>query len=171
MEGAQKDRIKRQIEIAANVGIVIVALVIVASFIGNYRSQQSPSHQSVALGSTFVLKDVNWRSNGQSVVLALSTTCHFCTDSAGFYQRLVKAAKQQRLQTVAVFPQPTDEAHSYLEKEGVSVDETRQADFSSLQISGTPTLLLVDGAGLVKKVWVGKLSGEKENEVLAQLAR
>jgi hypothetical protein len=37
---------------------------------------------------------------------------------------------------------------------------------ASLGTSGTPTLFLLDAHGIVKKVWVGKLSPDREAEVL-----
>jgi len=36
-------------------------------------------------------------------------------------------------------------------------------------ISGTPTILLVDKKGVISDLWVGKLTEEKEAEVLAKL--
>jgi len=53
----------------------------------------------------------------------------------------------------------------------VQVDEIKHADFQSLQVGGTPTLLLVDSKGIVQKVWLGKLSEAKEKEVLDQSCR
>jgi hypothetical protein len=53
----------------------------------------------------------------------------------------------------------------------VQVDEVKHANFQSLQIGGTPTLLLVDSNGIVQKVWLGKLSETKEKEVMDQSRR
>jgi hypothetical protein len=44
----------------------------------------------------------------------------------------------------------------------------RKGDLAHLGIPYTPTLLLLDGAGVVTKRWVGKLSAEKENVVLQE---
>jgi hypothetical protein len=70
---------------------------------------------------------------------------------------------------VAVFPQTAEEGRSYLANEGVKILDVRQASFSTIQISGTPTLLLIDENGAVKRVWVGKLSPLEEKKVLSQL--
>lgn len=40
-----------------------------------------------------------------------------------------------------------------------------------LGIRGTPTLILVDATGNVRKVWIGKLPTEKESDVLDELLR
>lgn len=105
------------------------------------------------------------------MVLAISTTCHFCNESAPFYDELVSQCKQQHVRTIAVLPQPTVEAESYLKDKGIAVDEVRQAILSGLRINGTPTLLLVDGGGIVRSVWIGKLESSGEKEVLAKLSR
>lgn len=167
MENIHK-RIGRKIEIAANVGIVIVAILIVTVWITNFRKQAAEPGR-IATGAKFAVTDVNWRGNGKTMVLALATTCHFCTESAGFYRELVQYCNSHNIPTVAVFPQTAEEGRSYLAKEGVKIDDVRQASFSTIQISGTPTLLLIDENGAVKRVWVGKLSPGEEKKVFSQL--
>jgi thioredoxin-related protein len=169
MNGSLKDNFRKQIEVAANVGIIIVALAIGVTLIRNSRGDQSQPHQTIKIGSKLAVKDTNWGANGRSIVLALSTTCHFCAESSGFYQKVVRLAQQQHLHTIAVFPQSIPEVQAYLNKQGIAVDETKQAELSSLDINGTPTLLLVDENGIVCNVWIGKLSAEKEKDMLAKL--
>ena len=53
----------------------------------------------------------------------------------------------------------------------MTVDEIRQATLSDLEISGTPTLLLLDRSGVVKQVWFGKLQAEREGDVVTALAK
>lgn len=160
--------IAKKIEAAANVAIIIAAAAIIFIFVRNY-TRKPTEPPTVALGAKFALKNVNWQSSQKNIVLGVSTTCHFCTESAGFYRELVKQCKQQHVHTIAVLPQSTAEAESYLKNEGVEVDEIRQSTLSDLEISGTPTLVLVGGDGIVKDVWVGKLEDNREKEVLAKL--
>ena len=167
MEDVQR-QIGKKIEIAANIGIVIVAILAVTVWITNSR-KQTAGPGSIAVGTKFAITDVNWRGNGKTMVLALATTCHFCTESAGFYRELVQYCNSHNIPTVAVFPQTADEGRSYLTNEGVKVNDVRQASFSTIQVSGTPTLLLIDENGAVKRVWVGKLSPDEEKRVLSQL--
>jgi len=167
MEDTHK-QIGKKIEIVANAGIVIVAIVIVAVWLTNFRKQTTEPGK-IAVGTKFAITDINWRGNGKTMVLALATTCHFCTESAGFYRELVQYCNSHNIPTVAVFPQTADEGRSYLTNEGVKVNDVRQASFSTIQVSGTPTLLLIDENGAVKQVWVGKLSPHDEKKVLSQL--
>jgi len=84
-----------------------------------------------------------------------------------FFHRLGEAG----LKTVAVLPQPLAEARQYLDGAGVHVDELRQIPLNTLGVRGTPTMLLVNDAGVVVDVWVGKLPTEQENQVLAALKK
>jgi peroxiredoxin len=159
--------IAKKIEVGANIAIVIVAVMIGALFIRNYTGRpQSPGQISV--GTKFALQDVNWKTNEKNLVFALSTNCHFCSESADFY-RQVAQAKAKNVRTIAVFPQSVAAAREYTNKMGIEFDEVRQAGLSGLEISGTPTLLIIDNAGKVRSVWVGKLPPQTEKEVLARV--
>ena len=167
----KKTGLAKKIELAANIGIVIVAVLAIILFIRNYTQRQGDLQRTVALGSKFALKNVDWKAADKNLVFAVSTTCHFCTESAPFYRKLVEQCKQQHVHTVAVLPQTPAEAQAYLSGEGVTVDEIRQSPLSALDVSGTPTLVLVDQTGIVKHVWVGKLPSTKENEVVTTLSQ
>lgn len=161
-------RAAKKIEMVANIGIIIAAVILIFVFVRNYTAK-SATGPMITAGAKFGLKDVSWQANSKNMVLAVSTTCHFCTESAPFYRELVSQCKQQHVHTIAVLPQSVAEAESYLKNEGVTVDEVRQATLHDLEINGTPTLLLVDGSGTVKNVWLGKLPDDKEKEVLSKL--
>jgi hypothetical protein len=117
----------------------------------------------------FDLADAGWQAHEKNIILALSTTCHFCTESAGFYRELVQSCKQQHVRTIAVLPQSTKDAELYLKNEGVVVDEIRQVTLPEVEINSTPTLLFVDSHGVVKNAWFGKLPKDKEKEVFTKL--
>ncbi|PYP91445.1 MAG: hypothetical protein DMG65_07630 [Candidatus Angelobacter sp. Gp1-AA117] len=168
MENTSPKPLVRWIETAANVAIIIVAVAIVAVFAKNHFYPSQQPRPSISAGAKLNSQPVDWAANGKNVVLVLSTTCHFCKESSGFYQRLTQDCRNAHTRTVAFFPQTPEEAQNYLKSESVQVDQVIRADFKNLEIGGTPTLLLVDGSGIVKKVWLGKLDDQKEREVLAQ---
>ena len=170
MENSSPRPAAKWLEGAANVSIIIVAVVIVVFFARNYFSSSKTSLPTIAAGANLTGQPVNWQDSQKNVVLVLSTTCHFCKESSGFYRKLAEDCRSHA-RTVAFFPQAPQEAQAYLNAEDVQVDEVKHADFQSLQIGGTPTLLLVDSKGVVQKVWLGKLSEAKEKEVLNQSCR
>ncbi|HEY6328194.1 MAG TPA: hypothetical protein VI756_02575, partial [Blastocatellia bacterium] len=102
-------------------------------------------------------------------ILAVAEGCHFCSESADFYKRIAKAVAGSETHLVVVLPQEVSEGRRYLSGLGVDVADVRKASLDSLGVAGTPTLILVDNSGLVKKVWVGKLSPEGEADVLNSL--
>ncbi|HEU5415414.1 MAG TPA: hypothetical protein VFW31_16725 [Candidatus Angelobacter sp.] len=160
--------ITKKIEIATNIAIIMTALVIAASFVRNYE-KKNDEPKAIAAGETLRLKDLQWQSENKTLVLALSTNCHFCNESAEFYKRLVIECKRRKIQTVAIFPQPVIESTAHLQSLGIAVDQVRQVFLPQIRITGTPTLLLVDHFGTVDHVWIGKLTSKRENEVFVQL--
>lgn len=170
--------LSKKLESAANVAtIVLVVLVgwtlLRANFapspVAGANGQQPPAPKVGLNLNQTPLKDINWATNKNTLVLGLQTTCHFCTDSAPFFQKLALAASGNT-KIVAVLPQTVDESKQYLSKLGVRVDEIRTAPLSSINVSGTPTIMLVNDKGVVKNVWVGKLQEEQQTQVLTAIA-
>ena len=64
------------------------------------------------------------------------------------------------LKTVAVLPQPVVESEQFLSGEGVHVDQVKQVAMGGIGVMGTPTMILVNSAGVVTKVWSGKVKPE-----------
>jgi len=50
--------------------------------------------------------------------------------------------------------------------EGLTVDGLYDQPLRSLGVTATPTLLLVDTRGIVKKAWIGQLTPALEKEVV-----
>jgi hypothetical protein len=81
----------------------------------------------------------------------------------------VEAAAAKNVKLIAVVPHSSAEGREYLNGLSVPITEVRQTSFDSIGVTGTPTLILLDDQGAVAEVWVGKLSPEKESEVLGRL--
>lgn len=161
----------RKIELLANVSIILVALLIAGVLLRNYFAPAQPEPiAGIPVGNKVQLPDVDWERNGKTLLLVLKKGCHFCTESAPFYQRLVReTAGRGNVRLVAVLPDEVDESKQYLGDLGIPLDEVRQASPYSLGVGGTPTLILVDGAGKVSASWVGRLAPDKETDVLNRL--
>jgi hypothetical protein len=69
-----------------------------------------------------------------------------------------------------VFPGDPEKGREYLRSLRVPITDVRQGKPPSLPIRGTPTLLLVDRDGIVRKVWAGQLSPEGERDVIETVA-
>ncbi|HVS83962.1 MAG TPA: hypothetical protein VHE60_19685 [Pyrinomonadaceae bacterium] len=171
--------LSKKIELIANVAIIVVACLLATVLVKNYfftkPSQQANKSESQRVQSesqpvdspTVSSLNIDWRQSKQTLLLAVSSTCHFCSESAPFYKKLAQNKGDTRL--VAVLPQPVEEGRKYLATLGVSVDEVRQSSLDQIGVHGTPSLLLVDASGVVKNFWVGRLPPDQEATVLDAL--
>ncbi|MBI1765918.1 MAG: hypothetical protein HYR56_31315 [Acidobacteria bacterium] len=160
----------KKIEIAANISIIFVAvmisLVLTKKF---YFNPQTNTIPSVPIGKKLSFPDVDWTKSERSVVLALQEGCHFCSDSAPFYQQLVYETSKRKIPVIAVLPQPIDKGQSYVANLKVSISSVKQAPLKSIGVQGTPAVLLINSQGEVTDGWLGKLQPNKELEVLSKL--
>jgi Redoxin len=131
-------------------------------------ASSSSRRQSIQAGTKISLPGIDWSKSTRTVVLALSTTCHFCSESGPFYQKL-EQQKGGNVGLIAVLPQPVEDGRKYLNKLSVKTTDVVQASLSSIGVSGTPTLLLVDKNGAVTASWVGKLSDGEAAKVINQV--
>lgn len=163
----------KRIENVSNVAVTIVCLamlvVLVTRFYSPQRQEKGNALTPPPVGTKLAVKNLDWTQRDRTLILAVSTQCHFCTASAGFYQRLSTQAKLKNVRIVAVFPQPESEAKTYFQGLNVPVTEIYRAPLSEVSVSGTPTIIMVDRSGVITKAWVGQLTPPKENEVLSQL--
>ena len=120
-----------------------------------------PVPESLAIGA-----------NG-AITLFVSQNCHFCTESMGFYRRL--SASRPKSCDIRVYAigrkelENREDVQAYLAGNGVTLDGSEVMDIRGVGISGTPTIVLRDTSGLVRGVWVGKLSETQEDEVLSKV--
>ena len=165
----------KRLELVANIAIVLVAITLIAvlakRFIFSDGSQNKATDQIQSnVGARVAQLDIDWSKNDKNLLLVLSNSCRYCTESAPFYKRLVQErTKRDTFRLTAVLPQPVDEGRSYLNGLGVAIDDIKQLSPGAIRIRGTPTLLLVNSVGVVTEEWLGKLPPEKENEVLSRL--
>ena len=166
--------ITQRLEFLTNLAIIVAAVLLSVVLIKSYllpdNSKNGPRESRVTAGVQVSLPGVDWSNNNQTLLLVLQKGCHFCTESAAFYQRLVReTAGHGNIHLIAVLPQATDESKKYLDDLGVAIEEVKQAKLDSIGVPGTPTLILVNDQGVVMTSWVGKLSADDEAKVLRRL--
>src|SRR5947207_1761138 len=104
------EKMSKRIEIAANISIIIAALLGSLILIRNHLFEKRPIadraetektsvRREPLVGSPVSLPNVDWAKNGQTLLIVLSKDCHFCAESAPFYKRIVlEATKRQVFQ-------------------------------------------------------------------------
>lgn len=164
-------------EAAANAAIVVAAAILCTVLVKVYllphqahatSSPHGPPGIVAGASLSSALPGVDWRKNGHTLVLGISTECHFCTASAPFF-RTIAAHAGSHLKIVAVLPQPVNAGQEYLAREGVRVDQVLQLPLGRIGVRGTPTMILADGGGVVTNVWVGEQSPAEQPSVLRVL--
>lgn len=168
------NNLNKQINLALNLLIAVLLVSIGVVVIRHYRHSGRPSvpprDYGVPTGSKVSLSGIDWEKNGQTLLLVLDTGCQYCTASAPFYQKLVReTAHNRRVQLIAALPQEISNSKQYLSGLNVPIDEIRQSTLTALGVKGTPTLILINSKGEVMQSWPGKLSSDKEREVLLKL--
>lgn len=179
-----------RVQIAAHISIILVSLLGAVVLVKNHLLRPSaerasetkpaapagpreaspfvpPKPPAISQGTRLSVDGVEWGSTSKTIVLALSSKCKFCTESAPFYQRLATFLNERKdVRLIAVFPQDVSEGKKYLDELKVPVAEVKQAYLSTMGVRGTPTVIIVDSSGVVTESWVGRLSADKEAEVL-----
>lgn len=107
-----------------------------------------------------------------TLIMVLRSACRFCTESLPLYAEIVKRrdAVGAALKVVAVSLDDQATLDRYLDQHGVHVDRSVSIVGSKWRpVMSTPTLLLVDSRGEVRRIWVGKLSADRERALLDDL--
>lgn len=165
-------KVHQKVEFVANILIIIVAIALGGVLVQKYffaAPNSRPERVQPVVGAKMEILDVGWSQQPKTLILALQTGCHFCNESAPFYQRVIETVKGKNIRLVAVFPTDAEKGKAHLNKLGLTDIEVRSSSLDSLQVSGTPTLILTDEKGEITDYWVGKLSADKEDEVISKL--
>jgi thiol-disulfide isomerase/thioredoxin len=165
--------IQKKVEFAANIAILLVAIVLGYVLIKQFvfpspAAGPGPTKQP-EIGAKINLPDTDFSTSDKTLVMAIRKGCHFCSDSAPFYQKLAQIAAEKHIRLIAAFPHSVEEGEGYLKELNVPITEMKQADYAALNVGGTPTLILTDKNGQAQKVWLGKLPADKEAEVISSL--
>jgi peroxiredoxin len=182
------ERLMKRVEFVANIliiGVAVLACVVLLRSLvwggtalpekatTGARRAAAPASPGVplAVGRRISLPGIDWAAHEQTVVLVLSTQCHYCTESAPFYRRLLSEIRKRgsKRAAVAMLPQAPADAARYLSSLGLAVDSIVHAPPSALGLSGTPSVLVINSQGIVQRVWLGRLPEKKENDVLGYL--
>lgn len=166
------EKINQKIELVANIFIILLVLGIGIVLVQNYLLAAPPNRQvqiEPKIGSQMNAPDVDWSQQPKTLILALKAGCRFCNESAPFYKRVVETVKDKNIKLVAVFPTEIEESAKHLNELGLTNVEVKRSSLGSLQVGGTPTLILTDNKGEITDYWVGKLSPDEETKVLNKL--
>ena len=170
---SRKILIKR-LEVATNIAVLLVAVALLAALATTWlKPSPAPVYETgLRQGATVQpIPSIQFSAATRTLLLVLSTKCGYCEQSLPFYKRLIQenstAANQVRI--VGLFSNSEAEVDEYKKRNSLALTTVANVDPGTFQVTGTPTLILVDAQGKVKDLWIGKLSTSDEQQVLGTI--
>jgi thioredoxin-related protein len=165
----QKAKLKNYLETTTNCAVIIVAVVVLSLFVRDwFNVRTNPTTEpGIHRGQKLDNPPVTLKSV-RTLLIAMATTCHYCSESVGFYNRLAKMNENLKngSDIVAIFPNSADDVNRYATEHELKVPVVPSVNFAALHLSATPTIILLDNKGGVQDFWIGKLSENTEAEVI-----
>src|SRR5260221_1310627 len=161
------------LERSANVAMIVAAAVFVAAqvrgLIGSGGAAPKAAAAAYAPGDEAPRLDgVEYGKAKRSVLVFVNSECHFCTASMPFYKSLMANRKVASTETIvmAVSRDSPKDLDAYIQQHGVGFDRLISMGREvNPRMRLTPTVFVVDGAGKIVKVFVGKLDEAMETEL------
>ena len=167
-------KIKNFIEVASNVAVVVVALVVVISFIRGYISPSPPVRLQGGLqkGTQFPqVMGIDFSKSQRTLLVALDPNCESCVESLPFFKSLADKlySKSNEAKMVAVFESSEEPTKRYVRENQLKADAVFGVDFKALNLNAIPAIILIDNRGTVIDFWLGKPSNSIEDQIIKQL--
>lgn len=168
------EKLKTTVETVSNVALILVSVVFLAMLASAYISKPGAEQLKTGLqrGQKFAdFPHVDYQNSENTLLLFLNTECEYCRTSFPFYQQLIEARRLRGGNTriVSVFPNSSEEAAQYMKRNQLPVEVVASVNFNEINLTGTPTMVLLDRAGVVKDFWVGKIPEKEEAQVINSL--
>ncbi len=160
--------------LGVNIVIAIAVLVIAGVIVKRHffapptNSEKLQQQKQMLLGTHINVPNVSWEQNGKSLVFFLIKDCTYCTSSAPFYRQIIQEAEKRQVKWLAILPNSVEEGKQYLQSLNLPIENVQSASLASYNIPGTPSLLFVNSAGIIKGAWLGA-KPTREKEMLDEL--
>jgi hypothetical protein len=153
-----------------NGAALLCAASLLWQFAKQYFPEQPPERLTIREGQNIYIDNYDWPATQRTVLLAVSTTCQQCTESAAFFRELVAASRARPYQVIVASAESAQSTAVYLARLGVTEDvEIRQVSLSQIGIQDVPAVAILDNAGTVESVMLGKLTPHQQKEVFRYL--
>lgn len=169
MRASLRANIELVTQVVVAIAIVITAGVLVKRTV--FSAEGNGARSQINAGDRLNVPNIDWAQNNKSLVFFLKKDCPYCSSSAGFYRQLMNEASKRKVKCIAVLPNSQEDARKYLQYLELPFESVYTGPVENSKISGTPTIVFVDGNGIVKSVWIGaQTDREKEmRDTLVQL--
>lgn len=169
--------LRANIELGINIVIAVAVVVVAGVVVKRYAFPQPVSsnggqqqqQRALTVGSRINIPDIDLAQNKKTLVFFLKKDCVFCKASAPIYRELIADAAKKNVKWLAILPNPVEEGKEYVHSLDLPIEIVQSGSLAAYKIPGTPTVLLADGSGTVRSIWIGDVSG-RENDIRAELA-
>ena len=170
-----QSKLKNSLETITNLAVLLAASgVLIALSWGYFAQSQTPlAVAGMQRGQSLAqLPTVDYAGKTQTLLIAMNTQCQYCTESVSFYNTLADRVRpgSKGTRIVAVFPNKKDEVQKYVDSNGFRLETLADVDFATLNVSFTPTVMLVDSHGKLIDFWIGKVSTDIEQQILSTVS-
>lgn len=155
------------LEKAANLAFIVACVALVSIGVAERVIPAEPGRaiQGIAKGQSLDVPGLN-RGATRTVLVAVSSTCRFCTESMEFYRRLTAQERRfpEAIRIAFMSREPLDTLRDYLVQHKVEASATLEVP-ASFSVTGTPALFLLDPDARVIDGWLGRLHPDQEEDV------
>jgi hypothetical protein len=157
----------RELCIAVVGGAVLYGIVLGVNEVNNLRKEAGIA-APVQIGGMISLPQITMPSTPKILLIATSASCQFSKTNLAFHQRLVAAAAQAGIPTIAVVP---DAASATMARDSLSLPSGQivMTNMRKLGIQGTPAIAVLDSNKQIEHLWKGSLPGYLEEAVFSQV--
>lgn len=158
----------------ANRGANIILLAALATFtiflfrylVSNYDFSDTSLSSD---GQKVLISEIDLSHFQQTIIVVLDRNCRFCKQQTSFYRRLAESSRAQNVKLIFAFPHNLNDGIDYLKAEQIVATDVIRIRMKSLDVRGTPTLLLLNREGKILAKWAGELSRPVEDYVVSIL--
>jgi hypothetical protein len=147
----------------SNLAVIVIAAALIYVLVGRFAGGERPAVDRYEPGDR--IDTTGTPIKGPALLIVTRSGCSFCTESLQFYGSLSGIS----MVWVAVGEDAASNRR-YLESHGLKPQTVITVEESGLiKVRSTPTLILMGPSGRVVRSWVGKLSSDRESELIRML--
>ncbi|HEU0123835.1 MAG TPA: hypothetical protein VFQ91_25105 [Bryobacteraceae bacterium] len=149
---------------------IVVSMPFLVALVGYNLTRNPTSDRNREIESKIKnakLTLVGEKDGDEAIGIFLSPECRFCTESAPTYKKFLAAAQNGKMRVVGIFQEPESAARAYTGGLGYELHRYVSPDSVGMtERVPTPTMVLVNRKGEVKRMWIGRPTPAVEKEVL-----
>lgn len=111
------------------------------------------------------LSGVSYGAAPFTFLLFFRTSCQYCRENAGFYRQLGEKTEGTAIRFITASLEEPGVVQAFFKDHDIRTDGIVAATVRR----PTPILLLVDGPGVIRHIWIGQQNAESQRQILSVL--